>query len=49
MVTNIRKRLFRDPDHRVIGGVASGLAAYFNIEIWIPRDYILPSVDFRVL
>ncbi|HEY2649917.1 MAG TPA: PspC domain-containing protein, partial [Puia sp.] len=37
MVTNIRKRLFRDSDHRVIGGVASGLASYFNIEIWIPR------------
>jgi phage shock protein PspC (stress-responsive transcriptional regulator) len=36
-VTNIRKRLFRDTDHRVIGGVASGLAAYFNMEIWIWR------------
>jgi len=35
--TNIKKRLYRDPDHRVIGGVASGLAAYFNIDIWIPR------------
>jgi phage shock protein PspC (stress-responsive transcriptional regulator) len=37
MVTSIKKRLFRDPDHRVIGGVASGLASYFNIEVWIPR------------
>ncbi len=44
-VTNIRKRLFRDPDHRVIGGVASGLAAYFNIEIWIPRViFCLPLI-----
>ena len=45
MVTNIRKRLFRDSDHRVIGGVASGLAAYFNIEIWIPRIiFCLPLI-----
>jgi phage shock protein PspC (stress-responsive transcriptional regulator) len=45
MVTQIRKRLFRDPDHRVIGGVASGLAAYFNIEVWIPRlIFCLPLI-----
>jgi phage shock protein PspC (stress-responsive transcriptional regulator) len=45
MVTTIKKRLFRDPDHRVIGGVASGLAAYFNIEVWIPRViFCLPLI-----
>jgi phage shock protein PspC (stress-responsive transcriptional regulator) len=45
MVTHIRKRLFRDPEHRVIGGVASGLASYFNIEIWIPRViFCLPLI-----
>ena len=45
MVTKIRKRLFRDPDHRVIGGVASGLAAYFNVELWIPRlIFCLPLI-----
>jgi phage shock protein PspC (stress-responsive transcriptional regulator) len=45
MVTNIRKRLFRDSDHRVIGGVASGLAAYFNIDVWIPRIiFCLPII-----
>ena len=44
-VTKIRKRLFRDPDHRVVGGVASGLAAYFNIEVWIPRViFCLPLI-----
>ncbi len=43
--TKIRKRLFRDPDHRVVGGVASGLAAYFNIEVWIPRViFCLPLI-----
>ena len=45
VVTNIKKRLFRDPDHRVIGGVASGLAAYFNTEVWIPRViFCLPLI-----
>jgi phage shock protein PspC (stress-responsive transcriptional regulator) len=45
IVTKIKKRLFRDPDHRAIGGVASGLAAYFNVEIWIPRViFCLPLI-----
>ena len=45
LVTNIKKRLFRDPDHRVVGGVASGLAAYFNTEVWIPRViFCLPLI-----
>src|SRR5258708_6082096 len=34
---NARKRLYRNSDDRVIAGVASGLAAYFHIEVWIPR------------
>ena len=31
------KRLFRDPENKVIGGVCSGLAAYFGIQdpIWV--------------
>jgi len=49
MVTNIRKRLFRDSDHRVIGGVASGLASYFNIEIWIPRVIFCLPLIFAIL
>ncbi|MFI5124878.1 MAG: PspC domain-containing protein [Chitinophagales bacterium] len=45
MVTEIKKRLYRNPDQRVIGGVASGLAAYFNIEVWIPRlIFALPLI-----
>ncbi len=35
--TNLTKRLYRNPDEKVIGGVSSGLAAYFNIAVWIPR------------
>jgi phage shock protein PspC (stress-responsive transcriptional regulator) len=32
-----QKRLYRDPDERVLGGVCSGLSAYFDIEVWIFR------------
>lgn len=43
--TNIRKRLFRSPDDKVIGGVAGGLANYFNIPVWVPRlVFCLPLV-----
>jgi phage shock protein PspC (stress-responsive transcriptional regulator) len=27
-----KRRLYRDPDHRVIGGVCGGLGAYFNMD-----------------
>lgn len=33
----IGKRLFRNPDDKILGGVAGGLAAYFNKEAWIFR------------
>jgi len=43
--SNITKRLFRSSDDRVIGGVAGGLAAYFKIQVWIPRlIFALPFV-----
>ncbi len=29
------KRLFRDPDNKIVGGVCSGISAYFNVDaIW---------------
>jgi phage shock protein PspC (stress-responsive transcriptional regulator) len=31
------KRLYRNPDERVIAGVASGIASYFDIAVWVPR------------
>lgn len=43
--TNITKRLYRNPDEKVIAGVCGGLAAYFNIETWVPRlIFALPLV-----
>ncbi len=43
--SSITKRLFRSADDKVIGGVAGGLAAYFNMQVWIPRlIFALPFV-----
>jgi phage shock protein PspC (stress-responsive transcriptional regulator) len=33
----IRRRLYRDGDSRVLGGVCSGMAAYFNIDVVMMR------------
>jgi phage shock protein PspC (stress-responsive transcriptional regulator) len=43
--TGIRRRLYRNPDNKVIGGVAGGLASYFNIAVWVPRViFALPLI-----
>ena len=41
-----RKRLFRDPEIKMIAGVCSGLAQYFSVQVWIPRLLFLNSVFF---
>lgn len=42
-----RKRLFRDNDDKIIAGVASGLAHYFGINVWIPRVlFALPFFSY---
>lgn len=28
----VKRRMYRDPDHRILGGVCSGMGAYFNID-----------------
>ena len=30
-------RMYRDPDHRAIGGVCAGIAAYWEMELWLVR------------
>jgi phage shock protein PspC (stress-responsive transcriptional regulator) len=43
--SKLRRRMYRNPDERVVGGVASGLANYFNIQVWVPRlIFALPLV-----
>lgn len=37
-----RKRLYRDQEGRILGGVLSGLATYFNVDpIWVRLGFIL--------
>ena len=39
------RRLYRNPEEKVIAGVASGIATYFDIAVWIPRlIFSLPLV-----
>lgn len=41
------KRFFRDPDHPILGGVASGVAAYFNIDVVFVRiAFVLFTMAF---
>ena len=45
VASNITKRLYRSSDDRVVAGVCGGLAAYFNISIWVPRlIFALPLI-----
>jgi phage shock protein PspC (stress-responsive transcriptional regulator) len=38
---NTAKKLFRDPDERIIGGVASGISSYFGIDaIWLRLFFV---------
>jgi phage shock protein PspC (stress-responsive transcriptional regulator) len=42
-----RKKLFRDPDEKIIAGVCSGIGNYFGINAWIPRVlFLLPFLSF---
>ena len=45
--TTRKRRLYRDPDRRVLGGVCGGLSAYFNMDTAILR--IIFVVLFFVL
>ncbi len=47
VIGGVRKRLFRDVDNKLIAGVCSGIANYFNINVWIPRIlFVLPFISF---
>lgn len=42
-----RKKLFRDPDDKLISGVCSGIGNYFGVSAWIPRIlFLLPFLSF---
>lgn len=47
VIGSFRKRLYRDTESSMIGGICSGLAHYFNINVWIPRVlFLLPFITF---
>ena len=49
VVGGVRKRLFRDIDKKIIGGVAAGLSKYFGIQVWIVRIlFLIPFIRFVV-
>ena len=41
---DFKKRLFRDPENKAVGGVCSGLASFLNIDITIVRIILLLSL-----
>ena len=46
-IAAVTRKLYRDADQKVFGGVASGIAQYFNIAVWIPRlIFALPFILF---
>ena len=46
-IGGVRKKLFRDPDDKIIAGVCSGIGNYFGVNPWIPRVlFLLPFLTF---
>lgn len=44
-VGGVRKRLFRDIDHKIIGGVCAGLSKYFGVRVGIIRLlFLIPTI-----
>ncbi len=47
LVNGVRKRLYRNPDGKIIGGVCSGIGSYFNFNPWLPRIiFLIPFISF---
>ncbi len=44
---NVKKRVFRDPDDKVLGGVCSGIGAYFDFDpIWLRLGFAITFFFF---
>lgn len=47
VIGSTRKRLFRDPENKIIAGVCGGLANYFGVNVWVPRLlFLIPFISF---
>ncbi|MEO9004351.1 MAG: PspC domain-containing protein, partial [Ginsengibacter sp.] len=43
----VRKRFYRNPEEKIIGGVCSGIGSYFNVNPWLPRlIFLIPFITF---
>src|SRR5665213_136912 len=43
----VRKRLYRNPDGKILGGVCSGIGSYFDVNAWLPRFiFLIPFISF---
>jgi len=43
----VRKRLYRNPDGKILGGVCSGVGSYFDVNPWLPRFiFLIPFITF---
>ena len=48
-VGGVRKRLFRDIDHKIIGGVCAGLSKYFGVRVGVIRIlFLIPMIALVV-
>ncbi len=50
-IGGMRKKMYRDPDDKIIAGVCSGIGNYFGVNAWVPRIlFLLPflSIVFRI-
>lgn len=46
-IGGVRKKLFRDPDDKIVAGVCSGIGNYFGVSAWIPRAlFLIPFLTF---
>jgi phage shock protein PspC (stress-responsive transcriptional regulator) len=43
----VRKRLYRNPENKIIAGVCSGIGSYFDVNPWLPRFiFLIPFITF---
>ena len=43
----VRKRLYRNPDGKILGGVCNGMGSYFDVNPWLPRFiFLIPFITF---
>lgn len=47
LVNGVRKRLYRNPDGKIVGGICSGIGSYFDVNPWLIRAlFLIPFITF---